>query len=112
MTLDEAVQAALNQIAGITKALQVASQNGGKPIVGHDGRPMQAHKPPALGDLILTILNVQSIELQILRNTAASLAIGFALSDQEANRIADLVLERIKRADEPGHPQEVRQNAV
>lgn len=98
MTLDEAVTTAIAQIQATTKAMQLAGQNGGKPIVNAAGQPLN-FKPPPLGDVLLVILNNQALMLQIARQTAVSLAGGFALSDQEANRIADLVIARAQEHD-------------
>jgi len=94
MTLEEVVNAALKQIQGVCGAMTVAGQNG-RPIFLADGRPAPGLQPPPLGNVLLVILNAQSVLLQAVRHTAATLSGGFALSDQEAGRIADLIIEKM-----------------
>jgi hypothetical protein len=93
MTLDEAVTQSLKEIAGVFEAIRVAN---GNPIVMPDGSRAMAVKPPDLGGVVLKILSTQSILLQCVRAQAGMLQGGFRLSDEEANRVADLVIERIK----------------
>lgn len=93
MTLDEAVTRALEDIEGVFTAIQAAN---GSPIVMPDGKRAMALKPPDLGSIVLKILATQSILLQCVNHLAGSLSSGFVLSDQEANRIADLVSDRLK----------------
>ena len=99
MTLDEAVEKSLREIAGTFQALKVASN--GKAIVMPDGSPAMRVRPPDPGSLLLQILAIQSILLQCVRAQAGMLAGGFRLSDEEAARVAALVVEKVWPAATP-----------
>lgn len=92
MTLAEAIDKTIERCDGQIKAVQAA--NNGRPIVLPDGRPIN-FKAPNLGDLLLTVIQAQSIGLQLGKFLAGSLQGGFVLTDQEAGRIADLVVEKL-----------------
>ena len=92
MTLDEAVDVNLNRIKGVLTALQAASNQ--RPIVMPDGRPAPSVQPPNHVQMLAVLLDAQFTLLQVVRNTNRMLQGGFALSDQEAARIAELVTSK------------------
>src|SRR5262245_62319801 len=91
MTVGEALQLALKQTKAIQEAMRVASE--GKPIVSPSGQPMRL-QGPQMGDVFQQLLMNSAVTLHMLEGIERMLRGGFVLSDQEANRIAELMVEK------------------
>lgn len=92
---EEAIAGCLRQIAATGEAVRVATSG----IVTAGGKGMRA---PGLGDLVLQVMGHQGVALQLIGLLIRHLQGGFVLSDAEASRVADLVVERMKgKADGP-----------
>lgn len=99
MTLQEAAATIANRIDGQLGALRAAASNG-KPIVLPDGRSVSVQAPHPM-DLTVSILQASSVLLQFMNAMGSTLGKGFILSDEEAGRIADLVVARLKQPVAP-----------
>ena len=102
MTLPEAIQQTQEHIKGLLAAVRVAANNGGKPIYNAEGKPLK-FAAPSLGDLMLAVMQAQSLTLAITELQMNTLAAGFILAEKEAIRIADLVIKKLDSVQaEPG----------
>lgn len=95
-TIGELAQEFDRVVAGLSGAVK-AAQNG-KPIILPGGQPA-AVKGPQIGDLLLALLHGQQLTMQSVFALGNMLGGGFVLTDAEAARIADLVIERLKASD-------------